>query len=220
MRTNCGNGRVVLRRRGKKEDKTEGKKREKKERREKSGKRKTNSESARTSGMGEGAFSDEIRSRGRSEFGYLIRERGVRERGNSGNRDARGCAAPVSILVSFSPAASLPAKWDYAGSRTSNGALFHPPPDPSDPPSTFLLPTSCWDELTIDRIDTVAAGEPRVCRLLGTRVSPAAVASIFLAKLHPSPSAPPTPRSRSPSSGPRANAYVVKPFFHYEIVTA
>lgn len=126
-----------------------------------------------------------------------------------------GARAPVSILVSFSPAASLPAKWDYAGSRTSNGALFHHPPVPSDPP-TFLLPTSCWDELTIDRIDTVAAGEPRVCRL-GTRVSPAAVASIFLAKLHPSPL---PPRSDSPSSAPRANAYVVKPFFHYEIVTA
>lgn len=96
-------------------------------------------------------------------------------------------------------------------------ALYSTPPSPvpSDPP-TFLLTTSCWDELTIDRIDTVAAGEPRVCRL-ETRVSPAAVASIFLAKLHPSPL---PPRSVSPSSAPRANAYVVKPFFHYEIVTA
>lgn len=53
----------------------------------------------------------------------------------------------------------------------------------------FIHPTSAgWDELTIDRIDTVSAGEPRVRPGWKTRVSPAAVASIFLAKLHPSPS--------------------------------
>lgn len=165
--------------------------------------------------MGEGAFSDEIRSRGRSEFGYLIRERGVKERGNSGNKDARGCAGACLDPRLFFARSFAACKMGLRRIPHFKRRFIPPRPVPSDPP-TFLLPTSCWDELTIDRIDTVAAGEPRVCRL-GTRVSPAAVASIFLAKLHPSPL---PPRSDSPSSVPRANAYVVKPFFHYEIVTA
>lgn len=71
--------------------------------------------SAGTSKVGEGAFSDEIRSRGRSEFGYLIRERGkggwrgLKEREQDGGESVR---APLSLIpspcirLSFSRAAS------------------------------------------------------------------------------------------------------------------
>lgn len=96
---------------------------------------------------------------------------------------------------------------------------FIPPPLPPPTPPPYL--SSPY--VVLGRIDnwqnwySGGGREPRV-RRLGTRVSPAAVASIFLAKLHPSPPHP--SRSDFPSSAPRVNAYVVKPFFHYEIVTA
>lgn len=75
----CGDGRVVLRRRGIREVKQEKEEAKEKKRggggkKEKSGKQRPTL-SAGTDRVGEGAFSDEIRSRGRSEFGYLIRSK-------------------------------------------------------------------------------------------------------------------------------------------------
>lgn len=163
--------------------------------------------------MGEGAFSDEIRSRGRSEFGYLIREREKRGRGRGGMRARTRKCVRRSVSIFLSPFSSLSpcqqppgCKWDYADPalQTALYSSHHLSPPP----------TSGWDELTIDRIDTVAVGRgPRV-RRLETRVLPAAVVSIFPAKLHPSPSVFPLLFSLSFSLGARiANAYAVKPFF-------
>lgn len=110
----------------------------------------------------------------------------------------------VILPHSFSPhrslslAANRRCKWDYADPALQT-ALYSP-----------YQFTAGWDELTIDRIDTVAGREPRV-RRVETRVSPAAVASIFLAKLRPPP--PSLLPSLLPVFAPRSNVYVVKPFF-------
>lgn len=92
--------------------------------------------------VGEGAFSDEIRSRGRSEFGYLIHGGGKNRAGSlKGSVTAgvrtRKCArlslslslcAPLplshSILVSFSPS-SHRCKWNYADPALQT-ALYSP----------------------------------------------------------------------------------------------
>lgn len=98
--------------------------------------------------MGEGAFSDEIRSRGRSEFGYLIHERGKngvvesKGKGNGGGGEDAQVRTSVSIfpslsfllsslsssvLVSFSPSSrrSRCRKWDYADPALQT-ALYSP----------------------------------------------------------------------------------------------
>lgn len=125
-----------------KKEETKGDKRERKEMKRKRGGR-INSK------VGEGAFSDEIRSRGRSEFGNLIHERGKhgiaesKGRGNRGGEDAQ-VRTSVSIFLSFSlspplalspllssslflPAAAA-TQMGLHGSRTSNDALSTPPP--------------------------------------------------------------------------------------------
>lgn len=83
--------------------------------------------------------------------------------------------------------------------------------------SPLLHPASCWDELTIDRIDTVAGGREATCVPAGNARGrrrrlylPREIASVS-PTFYPSP---PCPHRF------RANAYAVKPFFHYEIVTA
>lgn len=101
--------------------------------------------------VGEGAFSDEIRSRGRSEFGYLIHERGKNGvvesegRGNGGGGEDAQVRTSVSIfpslslfpsllslsssvLISFSPSSRRRRrrrKWDYADPALQT-ALYSP----------------------------------------------------------------------------------------------
>lgn len=138
--------------------------------------------------VGEGAFSDEIRSRGRSKFGYLIHEGGK-------NRSLKGGAhvplSPSSLLLPQQP----PLQMELRGSRTSNGALFTPPPRAG---TNWQL----TELIQCRRESHVCARAGNACFARGRRLYlPREIASV-------------------PSLARPAIAYAVKPFFHYEIVTA
>lgn len=88
--------------------------------------------------MGEGAFSDEIRSRGRSEFGYLIRERGVKERGDSGNKDGAGVRGALSRSSSlFRPQLRCLQNGITQDPALQTALYSTPPPRPLRPPLPF-----------------------------------------------------------------------------------
>lgn len=78
----------------------------------------------------------------------------------------------------------------------------------------FIHPTSSGrDELTIDRIDTVSAGESHVCARAGNACF-ARGRRLYLPREIAS-----VPFPRAHHLARPAIAYAVKPFFHYEIVT-
>lgn len=175
--------------------------------RERGKKRRTEGDKRRgrtNSKVGEGAFSDEIRSRGRSEFGYLIHEggkngieRSLRGRVTAGARTRKCARLSRSFYLSLflSPSLPLSPSLFLPAATAANGITRIP-----HFKRRFIHPTSAgWDELTIDRIDTVSAGEPRVRPGWKRVFRPRLVASIFLAKLHPSPPprSPPRPTPRS-----------------------
>lgn len=199
----CAHRKISRRRMGER-TRRDAKLRKRSKRRKKGGRREKSTrkkEKTAVTKIGKETFSDEIRSRGRSEFGYLIREkeRMGRRGGDDGRAKGGETTAPLPtplkergppqvlrarldilslfsriFLVSFSANSHRAAlQIGLRGSRTSNGALFALPLPVCSRGSIAAPLPSGWDELTIDRIDTVAAGGPRV-RRLETRVSPAA----------------------------------------------
>lgn len=185
----------------KKRGEEEEKKKKKKKTREKSGKeRPTSSARERThTGWAREPLVMRFDPRGRSEFGYLIRERGrkgvvesLRERAKRrkrGRAQVRGVCLDPRLFFSRQPHSLLAANGitrDPALQTALYSPLFLPP---------FFLPTSCWDELTIDRIDTVAAGESHVCagwkRVFRPRPSPLSSSRNCI---RPPSDPPPSPR--------------------------
>jgi len=190
-----GDGWETTRRR---EERGDGEKKFKKKRRERKRRGRINWK------VGEGAFSDEIRSRGRSEFGYLIHERGknrVAESKRKGNGEGAQVRLSLYRSLFFFLSIFLPPsssrflrgshrrKWDYADPALQT-ALY-------SPHLRGLGRIDNWQNwYSVGGRATCAPG-------LETRISPAAVASIFLAKLHPvrfPRTSSPAPRSFMPLS--------------------